>query len=440
MPRAAFHNLGCKVNAYETEAMEQQLRERGYEIVPFDEEADVYVINTCSVTNIADRKSRQMLHRAKKRNPQALVAAVGCYVQVASQELAKDPSVDIIIGNNRKGELADILEEYGRTRQQAVRLEDIGRVQDCEPLRLKNRGEHTRAFIRVQDGCNQFCSYCIIPYARGRVRSRSAEDVAEEVRGLAAQGCREVVLTGIHLSSYGVEHMKEGPVRGGDWDGRQLLELIQQVHGIPGIERIRLGSLEPRIITEAFVRALGGLPKLCPHFHLSMQSGSDGVLKRMNRKYDTAEFYAVCERLRRHFPRCALTTDLITGFPGETEEEFRETLDFIRKCAFASMHVFPYSRRPGTKADALPGQLTHAVKNERAREAIAAAREMKLAYLAGCVGLTESVLFETESGGLSFGHGRDYTEIRVEGIGLRGLVKNVKILAVDGEMLVGAVV
>ena len=394
MPRAAFHNLGCKVNAYETEAMEQQLRERGYEIVPFDEEADVYVINTCSVTNIADRKSRQMLHRAKKRNPQALVAAVGCYVQVASQELAKDPSVDIIIGNNRKGELADILEEYGRTRQQAVRLEDIGRVQDCEPLRLKNRGEHTRAFIRVQDGCNQFCSYCIIPYARGRVRSRSAEDVAEEIRGLAAQGCREVVLTGIHLSSYGVEHMKEGPVRGGDWDGRQLLELIQQVHGIPGIERIRLGSLEPRIITEAFVRALGGLPKLCPHFHLSLQSGCDTVLKRMNRHYTAADYARRCEILRQQFPDAAVTTDVIVGFPGETEEEFAATREFVESIHFYEMHVFKYSKRAGTRAAAMPDQITEQVKAERSAILLELEASMSRKFRERFVGRQVTVLLE----------------------------------------------
>ncbi len=394
MPRAAFHNLGCKVNAYETEAMEQQLKKRGYEIVPFDAEADVYVVNTCSVTNIADRKSRQMLHRAKKKNPQALVVAVGCYVQVASQELAKDSSVDIIIGNNRKGELADILEEYRRTGAGTSCLEDIGKEQDCEDLRLESRGTHTRAFIRVQDGCNQFCSYCIIPYARGRVRSRSPQDVEEEIRGLAAQGCREVVLTGIHLSSYGAEHMEGGPVRGGDWDHRELLSLIQRIHGISGIERIRLGSLEPRIITEAFVSALGELPKLCRHFHLSLQSGCDSVLCRMNRHYTTEDYAGRCRILREHFPDAAITTDVIVGFPGETGEEFAATRKFVEDVHFYEMHVFKYSRREGTRAAAMPDQIPEQVKGERSAALLELGAAMSREFRERFIGRTISVLFE----------------------------------------------
>ena len=307
MPKAALHNLGCKVNAYETEAMEQQLKERGYEIVPFDEKADVYIINTCSVTNIADRKSRQMLHRAKKLNPESVVVAAGCYVQVASEELKKDASVDIVIGNNKKAELADILDEYlGNVHEEEeaeVFVTDLSHGSDYEALHLEQPSDHTRAFIKVQDGCNQFCSYCIIPYARGRVRSRSREDVVKEITGLVAQGYKEAVLTGIHLSSYGIEHMEGNPVSQGDWNHRELLALIREVHEIEGLERIRLGSLEPRIITEEFAKSLAELPKFCPHFHLSLQSGCDSVLKRMNRHYTTEDYLRRCEILRKYFKR-----------------------------------------------------------------------------------------------------------------------------------------
>ena len=315
MPKAAFHNLGCKVNAYETEAMQQQLAQRGYEIVPFDEKADVYIINTCSVTNIADRKSRQMLHRARKLNPEALVVAAGCYVQVASEELKKDTSVDLIIGNNRKAELADILDARlaEKNEENRVYVLDIAHTHEYERLHLDRLGGHTRAFIKVQDGCNQFCSYCIIPYARGRVRSRSHEDVTEEVKSLVAGGYKEVVLTGIHLSSYGIENMEENPVSHGDWNHRELLALIKEVHAIEGLERIRLGSLEPRIITREFASELAKLPKFCPHFHLSLQSGCDETLKRMNRHYTTEDYEARCRLLREIFDHPAITTDVIVG-------------------------------------------------------------------------------------------------------------------------------
>ena len=330
MPKAALHNLGCKVNAYETEAMQQQLEERGYEIVPFDQKADVYIINTCSVTNIADRKSRQMLHRAKKLNPEAVVVAAGCYVQVASDALKEDDSVDIIVGNNNKARLADILEEYMKDRQgdEGGYVLDIARAREYEELHVSRLGEHTRAFIKVQDGCNQFCSYCIIPYARGRVRSRKPEDVEAEVKGLVARGYREVVLTGIHLSSYGTEHMEGSPVKGGDWDSGPLWDLIERIHRVEGLERIRLGSLEPRIITREFAEKLAGLPEFCPHFHLSLQSGCDATLKRMNRHYTTEDYLRRCGILREIFDHPAITTDVIAGFPGETEEEFEETRSF----------------------------------------------------------------------------------------------------------------
>ncbi len=356
MPKAALHNLGCKVNAYETEAMEQQLKEHGYEIVPFGEMADVYVINTCSVTNIADRKSRQMLHRAKKLNPEALVVAAGCYVQVAADALKQDGSVDIIIGNNQKGRLAQILEEYRKNGEENSYVIDISCTKEYENLHLSVHGEHTRAFIKVQDGCNQFCSYCIIPYARGRVRSRSRQEVVQEVTQLVSQGYREVVLTGIHLSSYGIEHMEENPVQQGDWNHRELLALIREVHKIEGLKRIRLGSLEPRIITEEFAKALAALPKFCPHFHLSLQ---------------TEDYLGRCQILRDVFADPAITTDVIVGFPGETEAEFAATKEFLEKVRFYEMHVFKYSRREGTRAAVMENQVPETVKAERSDELLA---------------------------------------------------------------------
>ena len=366
MPKAALHNLGCKVNAYETEAMEQQLKERGYEIVPFDEKADVYIINTCSVTNIADRKSRQMLHRAKKLNPESVVVAAGCYVQVASEELKKDASVDIVIGNNKKAELADILDEYlGNVHEEEeaeVFVTDLSHGSDYEALHLEQPSDHTRAFIKVQDGCNQFCSYCIIPYARGRVRSRSREDVVKEITGLVAQGYKEAVLTGIHLSSYGIEHMEGNPVSQGDWNHRELLALIREVHEIEGLERIRLGSLEPRIITEEFAKSLAELPKFCPHFHLSLQSGCDSVLKRMNRHYTTEDYLRRCEILRKYFKRPAITTDVIVGFPGETYEEFQDTLSLVKEVGATSLFTFIYSPRQGTPAAKMDDPVSHKEK------------------------------------------------------------------------------
>ena len=398
MPKAALHNLGCKVNAYETEAMEQQLKERGYEIVPFDEKADVYIINTCSVTNIADRKSRQMLHRAKKLNPESVVVAAGCYVQVASEELKKDASVDIVIGNNKKAELADILDEYlGNVHEKEeaeVFVTDLSHGSDYEALHLEQPSDHARAFIKVQDGCNQFCSYCIIPFARGRVRSRSREDVVREITGLVAQGYREAVLTGIHLSSYGIEHMEGNPVSQGDWNHRELLALIREVHEISGLERIRLGSLEPRIITEEFAKSLAELPKFCPHFHLSLQSGCDSVLKRMNRHYTTEDYLRRCEILRKYFKRPAITTDVIVGFPGETEEEFDITEKYLEKVHFYEMHVFKYSRRAGTKAAAMPDQIPEQIKGVRSDRLLALEQKMSEEFRKGFIGEKVSVLFE----------------------------------------------
>ena len=379
--KAAFHNLGCKVNAYETEAMQQLLEKAGYEIVPFAPGADVYVINTCTVTNMADRKSRQMLHKAKKMNPHAIVVAAGCYVQAAGTELEEDSAIDIIIGNNRKKDLVSILEHYERSAVQES-LIDINHTKEYEKLSLEKTVEHTRAYLKVQDGCNQFCSYCIIPYARGRVRSRRKEEVVEEVKTLAGNGCKEVVLTGIHLSSYGIDH------------GSTLQELILAVHEVAGVERIRLGSLEPGIITEDFVKTLSALPKFCPHFHLSLQSGCDATLKRMNRRYTSGEYYEKCMLIRKYFKHPALTTDVIVGFPGETEEEFAITRDFLNKVDFYETHIFQYSRRKGTKAAVMENQVPSDVAHRRSAILIADGKVRKQRFEEKISETVTKVLFE----------------------------------------------
>ena len=382
--KVALHNLGCKVNAYELEAVEQLLEARGYEIVPFAPGADIYIINTCTVTNIADRKSRQMLHRAKKMNPQALVAAVGCYAQARGGELERDPAIDLVIGNNRKKEIPDLLEACLRERRKHREVPDIGRERDYEPLRIAGTKEHTRAFLKVQDGCNQFCSYCIIPYTRGRVRSRDPQEVLREVQRLSVSGCREIVLSGIHLSSYGADFE----------NGTGLLELIRLLHPVEGIARIRLGSLEPGIITERFAEQLSRLPKVCPHFHLSLQSGCDRTLRRMNRRYTSGEYLEKCRILRKYFKDPALTTDIITGFPGETEEDFRRSREFVEKVSFFETHVFPYSRREGTKAAKMEEQIPEAVKKERSHVLLELNRRQKEKYLKAALGRETEVLLE----------------------------------------------
>lgn len=332
--KVALHNLGCKVNAYELEAIQQMLEEKGYEIVPFAPGADIYIINTCTVTNIADRKSRQMLHKAKKMNPDALVVACGCYVQAAGDKLKEDEAIDLIVGNNRKKDLVEILENVLTEREQKQKsfLVDMTHNREYEELSISRTAEHTRAFLKVQDGCNQFCTYCIIPYARGRVRSRKIAQVMDEVRALAAKGYKEVVLTGIHLSSYGVDFPEE--------ERETLLSLIQSVHEVEGVERIRLGSLEPRIITEEFARTISSMPKMCPHFHLSLQSGCDTTLERMNRRYRSTEYAEKCDLLRKYFKNPALTTDVIVGFPMETEEDFQASYDFVESIHFYETHIF----------------------------------------------------------------------------------------------------
>lgn len=408
MKSVALHNLGCKVNSYEMDVMQQRLQDCGYKIVPFDGAADIYIINTCTVTNIADRKSRQMIHRARRCNPDAVVVAVGCYVQTAAGEALEDGTVDIAVGNNRKKDIVPIIEEYLKTREQPrVEKIDINNTREYEEMQLTRTAEHTRAYIKIQDGCNQFCSYCIIPYARGRVRSRAEEDILQEVRGIVAAGYREIVLTGIHISSYGL-----------DRGGPELLQLIRKLHEIDGLKRIRLGSLEPRIVTEQFARQLSALPGLCPHFHLSLQSGSDAVLGRMNRHYTAGEYFQTTEILRNCFRDPAITTDVIVGFPGETEEEFRETEAFVRKVNFYEMHIFKYSRRQGTRAAMMEGQLTEAEKGRRSAVLAQAEEEMSRSYRAGWLNCETGVLLEEKkqvAGGTYWiGHTPQYVKVAME--------------------------
>lgn len=383
MKKCALHSLGCKVNSYETQAMQKMMENAGYEIVPFGEEiADIYIINTCSVTNIADRKSRQMIHKAKKLNPEAVVAAAGCYVESAGDNIDED--VDIVIGNNEKSHLIEILNEYFEHMDKEKSV-DIGKVTGFDELNIDSPLEHTRAYVKIQDGCNRFCSYCIIPYVRGRIRSRKPDDVMAEIKRVAASGCKEVVLTGIHLSSYGLD-FKDSTVK--------LIDVIEAVNGIEGIERIRLGSLEPLIVTEEFVRRLAKCKKICPHFHLSLQSGCDETLKRMNRRYNVDEYYKGVELLREYFSDAAVTTDVIVGFPGETEEEFNITKKYLEKVCFYEMHVFKYSRRKGTAADKMPDQIPESIKSERSTELLELNEILSNGYREKYIGKKVKVLLE----------------------------------------------
>ena len=449
MRKAALHNLGCKVNGYEMDVMQQILQEKGYKIVSFDEKADIYIINTCTVTNIADQKSRQMLHRARKKNPEAVVVAVGCYVQTGEEKIAEDMAVDLVIGNNRKKDVAEILEAYLAERKRGTLPEedrtlrsrtviDINHTKEYEEMKLTKTAEHTRAYIKIQDGCNQFCSYCIIPYARGRVRSRRPEAVCREAMALADTGCREIVLTGIHLSSYGMDLVEK---RSGEGPGETaykeecLLRLIEKLHEIKGIERIRLGSLEPRIVTERFAERLSGLAKVCPHFHLSLQSGCDATLKRMNRRYTTGEYYKSVEALREAFHEPAITTDVIVGFPGETEEEFARTKEFLEKVRFYEMHVFKYSRRAGTAAASMPDQVPEPMKAQRSGQLLDMEKQQSEAFRRRYIGRTVEVLLEEERRmeGRTYciGHTKDYVKVAVDttertekdGIAINGLAE-----------------
>lgn len=408
--KVALHNLGCKVNAYEIEAMQQLLEEAGYEIVPFEPGADIYVINTCTVTNIADRKSRQMLHKAKKMNPEAIVVATGCYVQTGGEKLEKDEAIDLVLGNNQKINIVEALAEYAENKPgHGSHVIKINQTKEYEELSIDHTAEHVRAYIKVQDGCNQFCTYCIIPYARGRVRSRNIESVLKEVRALAEKGYKEVVLTGIHLSSYGVDFPDEKK--------ETLLSLIRAVHKIEGIQRIRLGSLEPGIVTREFAEGIAALPKVCPHFHLSLQSGCDETLERMNRRYRSGEYRERCELLREVYGNPALTTDVIVGFPQESEEEFRKSYDFVDSIRFYETHIFKYSRRQGTKAAAMDGQLTEAEKSFRSEKMIELHHRHAGDYEKSMLGKNLEVLIEeeyTKDGRTWYlGHSREYIKTAV---------------------------
>lgn len=446
MKSVALHNLGCKVNSYEIEVMQQNLQKSGYKIVDFNQKSDIYIINTCSVTNMADRKSRQMLHRAKKQNPDAIVVAVGCYVQADAFGIAQDDAIDLLVGNNLKKNIAEILDRFmeekeddseeGRADDEGYSVEenqacaeghsveernflrktlnnttivDVKKA-DFEDAQMEQTAEHARAYIKIQDGCNRFCSYCIIPYTRGRVRSRQPESVLQEICGLVKEGYREFVLTGIHISSYGLDFEEKNPKK-------YLSELIRDINAIEGVERIRIGSFEPMILTEDFVAEIASCEKMCPHFHISLQSGCDATLKRMNRRYTAEEYFGKAELLRKYFPGCAITTDVIVGFPGETEEEFMQTKAFLEKVNFFEMHIFKYSRRKGTKADAMPDQIPEEIKTERSNVLLALEQQQSKAYRATFIGRKVKVLLEEEKeieGKIYWlGHTGEYVKVAV---------------------------
>lgn len=404
MKKVALHNLGCKVNSYETEAMSQLLANAGYEIVPFSEKADVYIVNTCSVTNMADRKSRQMLHKAKKMNEGAIVVATGCYVQTASEKIAEDLSIDIIVGNNKKKEIVEILQEYFKEHKKNYII-DINKTDEYEDLEIATVTEHTRAHLKIQDGCNNFCSYCIIPYARGRIRSRKMDSIKDELERLANNGFKEVVFTGINLSCY-------------DDNGKKLIDVIELAENTEGIERIRLGSLDPEVVTEEFAHRLSKVTKICPHFHLSMQSGCDTTLKAMNRHYTSEEYYNKCMLLREKFINPAFTTDVIVGFPQESDEDYAITREFVKKVGFSELHVFKYSRRDGTVAAKMIGQVDETIKSKRSEDLISVGESLKENYRKEKIGEKVSVLFEEEKeiNGIKYqvGHTKEYIEVAVE--------------------------
>lgn len=416
--KAAFLSLGCKVNSYETEAMRNMFEAAGYEIVDFKDIADVYVVNTCTVTNIADRKSRQMLHQAKNRNPKAIIAAVGCYVQAAQEVLAKDASVDLLVGNNKKGDLLQLVDACFKNRHKDEFIININEEKAYEEFNKVSSMEKTRAFIKIQDGCNNFCSYCIIPYVRGRIRSRDEDDILKEVASLAANGYKEIVLTGIHISSYGLDRLTDS-ASGSDHANIALASLIEKIGQIEGIERIRLGSLEPRLITEQFLDIISNVKQFCPHFHLSLQSGSDTVLKRMNRKYSSEDYLRKVNLIKDYYELPAFTTDIIVGFPGETDEEFEQTMEFVKKVGFSHIHVFKYSKRAGTKAAVMPQQIAEEVKNYRSNKLIELSDAMSLEYKSKFMGRIEKILIEEEMqmDGISYqtGHNERYLKLAVPG-------------------------
>ncbi len=442
MKNVALHNLGCKVNSYELDVVQQMLQENGYNVVSFDEKADIYIVNTCTVTNIADRKSRQMLHRAKSKNPDAIVVAIGCYVQTGKEDVVLDDCIDLAIGNNRKKEIVSIIEaflkELGMLQAPArvdktlkdTTIIDVNHTYEYEEMTLKKTAEHTRAYIKIQDGCNQFCTYCIIPYARGRVRSRHVEDILQEIKGLVANGYQEIVLTGIHISSYGIDFEKEAWEQGRsvevlkkegrhDYSGdSKLIDLIERIHAVEGLKRIRIGSLEPRIITEEFAGRLAALDKVCPHFHLSLQSGCNATLKRMNRHYTAKEYQRSVELLRQAFGRPAITTDVIVGFPQESEEEFAETKAFLDEIGFFEMHIFKYSKRKGTIAAGMPGQVPDGIKSIRSNVLLELEKKQSKEFRSFYVGREVEVLFEEtkliQGKNYQIGHTADYVKVAAE--------------------------
>ena len=401
--KVAFCSLGCKVNQYETNAMAQKFVANGYKIVEFDEYADIYIVNTCTVTNIADRKSRQMLRRAKEINKDATLVACGCYAQVAKEELKKIPEIDLIIGNNEKNDIISIIENHIAQKGTEDIVSDVMYKLDYVELGTTTYTEKTRAVIKIQDGCDRFCSYCLIPYARGHIRSRKIENVIEEIKKVVEEGINEVVITGIHIASYGRDFKGENI---------GLIDLLEEINKIKGLHRIRLGSIEPTIITEEFVKRLSKLDKICDHFHLSLQSGCTETLKRMNRRYTTEEFKEVTKRLRTKFPNAALTTDIIVGFPGETEEEFNMTYEFLKEIAFYKMHVFKYSQRKGTKAAVMPNQIDGKVKEERSKKLIELSNENEYNYNKKYIGREVEVLFEEREGEYLKGHTTNYIVVK----------------------------
>lgn len=424
MRKAALHNLGCKVNSYETEAMTQLLKKAGYEIVSFQDQADVYIINTCSVTNMADRKSRQMLHKAKKQNPNAVVVATGCYVQTATEKVAQDLSIDLVVGNNRKKDIVEILNEYYAEKEAGEQVKeeyviDINHTDEYEDLEISTVTEHTRAHLKIQDGCNNFCSYCIIPYARGRIRSRTMESIKAELERLSASGFKEIVLTGINLSCY-------------DDNGKKLIDVIEMADNVNGIERIRLGSLDPEVVTEDFVERLGKVKKICPHFHFSLQSGCDKTLKAMNRHYTSDEYYEKCQLIRKHIDNPAFTTDVIVGFPGETEEGYISSREFVKKVKFAELHVFKYSKRDGTVAAKMPNQIDEKIKTLRSEDLIKTGEELTKEFRQAKIGQDTTVLFEEkillDNKEYWVGHTVDYIKIAVpEKENLEGQIRKVNV-------------
>ena len=440
MKRVAFCTLGCKVNQYETDAMEEIFQKGGYEIRAFHEKADVYVINTCTVTNMADRKSRQMLHRARKKNPDSIIVAAGCYVQAAGEAVQKDDAIDLIIGNNCKGQILSMVEEFAQQKneekeqEKMVQMIDINHTHDYETMFITKVSEHTRAYIKIQDGCNQFCSYCIIPYARGRVRSRQAEDIINEVAALTESGYKEFVLTGIHVSSYGKDF--EDGVGFGKTDA--LIRLVEALAAIEGVERIRFGSLEPGIITESFVKRLSEIKEICPHFHLSLQSGCEATLKRMNRHYTPEEYADKCELLKRYFDRPAFTTDVIVGFPGENDEEFEATEKFLDQVHFAEMHIFKYSPRKGTRAAVMQDQVDEKIKTARSNRLLKLSEKMMNDYRQSCSDKILEVLIEeaiqVDGKSMWVGHSREYIKCVIESDNVQSnVIVNCQMTGEQGE-------